>query len=120
MPAGLDLAYADHWPHGAIRWSEAYDKLGFESIAPLSADGRAELDRYLRENPRVGEGPLFSASMTDSNGLHQALADYWLRKAVKLATIKVVVQDDGGGFNALNSSRAAPRRRHGRRSGRTA
>lgn len=26
--AGMDLGHADHWPHGAVRWSASHDKKG--------------------------------------------------------------------------------------------
>jgi hypothetical protein len=57
--AGMDERIAGHMPYGAIRWSDETGKEGFLFIAPLSEQARAEVDRYLAKNPRVGDVPLF-------------------------------------------------------------
>ena len=85
--AGMDLAYATHWPHGAIRWRAATDKLGFESVTPLSSEARAALDAYLETSPRVGDVPLFPSTNDPAVPVHKAHANWWLRRAEILAEL---------------------------------
>jgi integrase len=59
--AGLNEGDAVHMPHGAIRWREDADKAGYMFVTPLGPEVRAELDLYVRRNPRMGEVPLFPA-----------------------------------------------------------
>jgi hypothetical protein len=54
---GQPTAWAEHWPHGALRWRAEHDKMGCEAVAPLSALARAALDVYLSRNPRAGTCP---------------------------------------------------------------
>jgi hypothetical protein len=105
--AGLDLGLADHWPHGAIRWAEATDKLGFEAVAPISSDLRAELDLYLRRHPRVGEAPLVTMATDHARPIGVAYADYWMRKAVRLAELPRL---ERGGWHTLRRLWASERR----------
>jgi integrase len=58
---GMDERLAEHMPHGAIRWGQDTDKEGLLFVTALSAAARAELDRYQKKNPRVGDVPLFPA-----------------------------------------------------------
>ena len=53
---GAPVGWAEHWPHGAVRWRKEHDKMGYESVTPLSALAR---DAYLAKNPKAGEVPLF-------------------------------------------------------------
>jgi integrase len=105
--AGMDTKFADLWPHGAIRWSEDHDKLGFGSITPISRVVREEIDRYLREHPRVGDGPLFSATEEPSRHAHKELARYWLTRAEEMAKQPKM---DRGGFHAYRRLFASERR----------
>jgi hypothetical protein len=59
--AGLNEAHADGMPHGAIRWCEDTDKVGLRFVTAIGPEVRAELDLYLRRNPRMGDVPLFPA-----------------------------------------------------------
>ena len=43
---GTDVRLAEHYPHGALRWSEDSDKIGMAWITPVSPDLRAELELY--------------------------------------------------------------------------
>lgn len=85
--AGMDERIAEHMPHGAIRWREATDKQGLLFIAPLGEDARAEVDRYLRTNPRVGSAPLFPAPEDPTKPLRRDVASSWLLKAEKAAEL---------------------------------
>ena len=79
--AGMDERIAGHMPHGAIRWSDKTDKEGFLFIAPLSEQGREEVDRYLRKNPRVGDVPLFPATQNALKPIRRDIAARLLLKA---------------------------------------
>lgn len=57
--AGMNEGDAEYMPHGAIYWSSETDKQGLLHVTPITAAMRAELDRYLSINPRIGDVPLF-------------------------------------------------------------
>jgi hypothetical protein len=59
--SGMDERMAEHMPHGAIRWAAESDKQGLLFISPVSRAAREALDAYLRQNPRMGDVPLFPA-----------------------------------------------------------
>jgi integrase len=59
--AGLDEADWQHMEHGALRWRDDFDKVGLFFITGIGPKARAEIDRYLRANPRMGDVPLFPA-----------------------------------------------------------
>ena len=83
--AGLDEGDASHMPNGAIRWGEETDKEGLLFIAPLSESARAELDRYISKNPRVGDVPLFPSARDGLKPMRRDVAARWLLKAEKMA-----------------------------------
>jgi hypothetical protein len=83
--AGMDERMAGHMPHGAIRWSDKTDKQGFLFIAPLSEAARAEIDRYLAKNPRVGDVPMFPAPLNGQKVIGRSVAARWLLNAEKMA-----------------------------------
>ena len=83
----MDLAHADAWPHGAIRWPSSSDKLGFEAITPIGTETRAALDEYLRGRPSVGDAPLFASVEDPARAIGKEIAGYWLRKAERLASV---------------------------------
>ena len=83
--AGLDERRVRHMPHGAIRWAAENDKQGFLFISPISADTAAALETYLRQNPRVGDVPLFPAPRDHSKPIRRDTAAVWLVRAEKLA-----------------------------------
>ena len=85
--AGMDERIAGHMPHGAIRWSDETDKEGFLFIAPLSQSARAEIDRYLAKNPRVGDVPLFPAARNVLKAIRRDIAARLLLKAEKKAEL---------------------------------
>jgi len=70
---------------GAIRWSDKTDKQGFLFIAPLSEAARAEIDRYLAKNPRVGDVPMFPAPLNGQKVIGRSVAARWLLNAEKMA-----------------------------------
>ena len=83
--SGMDERYAEHMPHGAIRWSAEHDKVGLLSISPLSTYARESVDVYLRQNPRVGATPLFPASKAPSRPIRADVVAKWLLRAEEAA-----------------------------------
>lgn len=83
--AGMNEGDAEHMPHGAIYWSSETDKQGVLHIAPITAALRAELDRYLAINPRIGDVPLFprpGARMSKKDFKPKAVEDQPMRRDV--------------------------------------
>lgn len=85
--SGMDERLADHMPHGAIRWRQDSDKMGFEFISPISQELREELVRYLQLSGRIGETPLFPRPTDDTKPMRKELAYDWLMKAERLAKL---------------------------------
>lgn len=94
--AGLNEADAQHMPFGAIRWRDEADKVGLLFITPISQAARAELDRYLSKNPRMGEVPLFPAPTVKpkkgqkrqpERAMPRERAATWLLRAERLADL---------------------------------
>ena len=84
---GFNENDAQHMPHGAIRWRDEHDKMGFATVAPLGHAMREAVDEYLEQNPRVGEAWLFPAPRDDSKPLRRDRAATWLLRAEKLAKL---------------------------------
>ena len=84
---GLDEGHAGHFPNGGIRWRAEYDKMRHNHVTPLNRDARAALDAYLRQNPRLGEAPMFPSPRDQSSTLGTALAGRWLMRAEALAEL---------------------------------
>ncbi len=93
---GLDERQAKHFPHGGIRWRAETDKTGRYTVTPIRQDVREAMDAYLRQNPRVGDVPLFPAPKDDSKAIRRDLAARWLLKAEKLAGLPKLA---GGQFH---------------------
>ena len=75
-------------PHGSIRWPAETDKMGRETVVPVSENVRGALDRILRERPGIGDLPLFPSPEDPSVPMTRHLADKWLRKAEELAGLE--------------------------------
>jgi hypothetical protein len=93
---GMDERRADKMPHGAIRWRGAADKQGVTHVAPIAGDVRAELERYLSANPRLGDVPLFPSIESLARPVCRHTASKWLLRAEKLAGLPKLV---GGTFH---------------------
>lgn len=104
---GMDLAFADLWPHGAIRWPSSTDKLGFEAITPISQQARAALDAYLARQPHLGDTPLFPGREDATQSVKKEIAGYWLRRAETLAKLEHL---ERGGYHAFRRAWASERR----------
>lgn len=103
----MDLAHADAWPQGAIRWGAATDKLGFEAVTPIGRETRAALDAYLSTLASVGDAPLFPSAVDPSRAIGKEIAGYWLRKAEKRAKLEHL---ERGGYHAFRRAWASERR----------
>jgi integrase len=104
---GAPIAWAERWPHGALRFSARQDKRGYESVVPLSRDARHELDVYLRHHPRAGDVPLLPANTSPDLACGKILAGRWLRKAEKLAQLPKLAR---GAWHAFRRQWASERR----------
>jgi hypothetical protein len=93
---GGDERRADKMPYGAIRWPSDTDKQGVTHIAPVTAEVRVELERYLAANPRVGDVPLFPSPEDAEKSVSRFTAAKWLLRAEKLAKLPKLV---GGIFH---------------------
>ena len=82
---GPDVRLAEHYPHGALRWSEEADKIGQAWITPISPDRRTELELYRTRRPAIGDAPLFPAPKKPEEPFDSDLAGKWLVRAEKLA-----------------------------------
>lgn len=78
----------DVGPHGAIRWRAESDKMGRESVVPISAEVRGAIDRILSERPGIGKAYLFPAPQDPSKPVRYELTVNWLRKAEELAGLE--------------------------------
>lgn len=86
----------DFGKHGSIVWRADTDKLGIESVIPMTAEIRAIMDECL---DRVGgEGFLFPAPSDRSRPVGTYLATKWLRDAERLAGLQT---QDGSSFHAF-------------------
>jgi integrase len=115
---GMDERLAEHMPHGAIRWAAEHDKQGLLFITPISAETRRELDRYIRQHPRMGNVPLFPApgprrkkGAPPRSGLEKPVsretAARWLLRAEKAAELPKLT---GGVFHPYRRLFASERR----------
>jgi integrase len=104
---GLPLAWADQWPHGAIRWRAAADKMGYDSVAPLSRGARSALELYLDRYPRAGDVPLFPGGGKPEQAVNKEIAGYWLEKAEAAARLPKLAR---GGFHPFRRLWASERR----------
>ena len=94
--SGWNEGDTEFYPEGGIRWRAESDKMGVNSISPLSGAAREELEHYMARSPRIGAVPVFP-SPTDPNApLRKDTAGTWLRKAEKLANLPPLT---GGRFH---------------------
>ena len=84
---GQDESRSKHFPRGGLRWRAESDKQGYAAVVPISDHARAELDRYLERNPRLGDVPLFPAHNNPEKPIRRDVAGLWLLKAEKLANV---------------------------------
>jgi integrase len=83
----LQLEKTEGQPHGAIRWPEDTDKMGRETIAPISVSVRAAIDRVLAARPGLGPAYLFPSMRDPVKPLRCEVASEWLREAERRAGV---------------------------------
>lgn len=101
-PEGLARA----WPQ-CIRFRAEWDKKGFESVAPVNAALRAEVDRYLKRAAMVGDAWLFPYSRKAGEPTPKNAADWWLKRAEKVSGVGHVHR---GGWHAFRRAWASARK----------
>jgi integrase len=84
---GQDVRLAAYYPHGAVRWSAEFDKLGLGWITPMHPDLVVELERYRQRSGRIGDTPLFGAPGYASVAISAALVGRWLLRAEAKAAL---------------------------------
>ncbi len=98
----LALRYSDITPdlgpHGSIRFRADSDKMGVESVVPMSREARRAIDRILRERPGVGDLPLFPSPRDPSKPVSRHLASKWFRECEEEARLEHV---NGLGWHGL-------------------
>lgn len=99
----------DRGPHGTIRWPAKTDKIGRETVIPISATVRRALDRILRERPGIGAAPLFPSPGDAQKPISRHLADRWLREAERLAKLE---PQQGSLWHAYRRKWATERKHH--------
>lgn len=102
----VDLRLGDG-PHGSILWPAASDKMGKESLAPVSKDVRAAIDRILAERPGIGAAYLFPAVNDPTRPIAVEVVSAWLRSAEILAGVP---KQNGSLFHAYRRGWATSRK----------
>jgi integrase len=74
-------------PFGAIRWPGDTDKMGRETLAPITQQVRTAINRILAERPGVGAAYLFPSPVKQSAPIRYELASEWLRAGEKAAKV---------------------------------
>ena len=94
-------------PHGSIRWPADTDKMGLESVVPVTREVREVLDRIQRERPGMGAAPLFPGPQNPGAPIRYELASTWLLEAEKLAGL---LKQDGSLWHAFRRKWATERK----------
>ena len=94
-------------PHGSIRWPADTDKMGLESVVPVTREVREVLDRIQRERPGMGAAPLFPGPKNPGAPIRYELASTWLLEAEKLAGLP---KQDGSLWHAFRRKWATERK----------
>jgi hypothetical protein len=86
------LTYADilpdRGPSGSLRFRADADKMGYDSVVPMTPNVRSVIDRVLRERPGIGTAPLFPSPKDLGRSVSRHLCDKWLREAERLAGVE--------------------------------
>ena len=78
----------DHGPFGALRWRADADKMGVESVVPISSEVRAAIDRQLAERHDQESPWLFPSPRDPAKPVRRELARKWLREAERMAGLE--------------------------------
>ncbi len=86
------LTYADilhdRGSNGSLRFRADADKMGYDSVVPMTPGVRSVIDRVLRERLGIGNAPLFPSPNDLSQPVSRHLCDKWLREAERLAGVE--------------------------------
>ena len=86
------LTYADilhdRGPNGSLRFRADADKMGYDSVVPMTPGVRSVIDRVLRERLGIGNTPLFPSPNDLGQPVSRHLCDKWLREAERLAGVE--------------------------------
>lgn len=111
ISAILALRFADlrltDGPHGSILWPAASDKMGKESLAPVSKEVRDAIDRILAERPGIGAAYLFPAINDATKPIAVEVVSTWLRAAEILGGVP---KQNGSLFHAYRRGWATSRK----------
>lgn len=82
----------DRGSHGSLRFRADSDKMGYESIVPMTAEAREAVKGALaRGTLRFGNAPLFPAPRNPGEPVSRWLCDKWLRDAETKAGLEPLV-----------------------------
>jgi len=111
VSAVRQLRYSDlrlhEGPYGSILWPADTDKIGYESLVPLSPSVRTAIDRVLADRPGIGGAYLFPSPKDPSSPVRYELARQWLLDAEKLAGVPKM---DGSLWHAYRRTWATQRK----------
>ena len=71
-----------------IRWRAEYEKTGHEHRTPVTAEALDALEEARRQNPGIGDAPLFPAPGDPSKSVSRSRARTWWTKAQTLAGLE--------------------------------
>ena len=71
-----------------IRWRAAHEKTGHEHRTPVTAEALAALEEARRQNPGIGDAPVFPAPGDPSKSVSRSRARTWWTKAQMLAGLE--------------------------------
>lgn len=97
----------DQGPHGSLRWPADTDKLGRETVIPISRQARAAVDGIIEERPGIRGAYLFPAPKDFSQPVPIERAREWLLKAEELAGLE---KQDGSLWHAYRRGWATARK----------
>ncbi len=75
-------------PSGSLRFRADADKMGYDSVVPMTPEVRAVIDRVLRGRLGIGNAPLFPSPKDLGQPVSRYLCDKWLREAERLAGVE--------------------------------
>ncbi len=86
------LTYADilpdRGPSGSLRFRADADKMGYDSVVPMTPGVRSVIDRVLRDRLGIGNAPLFPSPKDLGQPVSRYLCDKWLREAERVAGVE--------------------------------
>lgn len=97
----------DQGPHGSICWPAHSDKIGRETVVPVSLEVRETLNQIMEARPGIGAAPIFPAAKDPSSPISIDRAREWLIEGERLAGLKKM---DGSLWHAYRRGWATSRK----------